>query len=116
MQKRPSHQQKRNTNTNFIKPIKGIQVEKKSDDEPFEKMLRRFQKKVTKSRILKECISRMKYEKPSDRKRREKKQNIARLKKKALKEEMEKKLNPTNENYSNDKKSNTNSNYKKRGE
>jgi len=61
-----------------LKPIKGIEVVPKFEGEDFDKILKRFRKKVVKSGILKEAVKRMAYKKPSDKKRKEKKQNILR--------------------------------------
>jgi len=49
----------------------GICVEKKQG-ESIEKLIKRFRKKVLKSGILKTVVERMHFEKPSDRRRKEK--------------------------------------------
>ena len=43
-------------------------------NESVERMLKKFSRKVKKAKILERCRDRMYYEKPSDQKRREKKQ------------------------------------------
>ena len=55
------------------------------EEEPFEKTLRRFRKKVERESILKEVRKRMRYEKPSERRKRDaraaKKRQAKKLKK-----------------------------------
>ena len=56
-------------------------IVKPGDD--IEKAIRRFRKKVQKDGIMQELRSRQYYEKPGDKKRREKKQSINRVRKEA---------------------------------
>ncbi|OIO38937.1 MAG: 30S ribosomal protein S21 [Candidatus Omnitrophica bacterium CG1_02_49_10] len=49
-------------------------------NEPFEKALRRFKKKIEREGILKQVKARKHYEKPSERKRRRRKTSSARAK------------------------------------
>ncbi len=76
-------------------------VEQKKD-EPFERMLKRFIKRVKKERIVEQVRERRYYEKPSVVKRRQKLEGIKNEKKR--RREFEKKINSQNDN-----------NYKKRG-
>ena len=48
------------------------------DDEPLEKALRRFKRLIEREGILKALKARKHYEKPSERKRRQKRQAISR--------------------------------------
>ena len=48
-----------------------VEVKPKNPNEPFERMVRRFVKKVKKQRILEKYRERMYYEKPSDKKRKD---------------------------------------------
>jgi len=48
-----------------------IEVQPKYKDEPFERMARRFMKKVKKERIVENYRDRMYYEKPSMKRKRE---------------------------------------------
>jgi ribosomal protein S21 len=50
------------------KPIRA-EVRAKYSDEPIERMLKRFNKKVKKERIIEIFLEQKRYEKPSDRKR-----------------------------------------------
>lgn len=85
---------KRNTHVN-------VKVQPKKD-ESFERMLKRFTKKVKKERIIEQVRERSYYEKPSVVKRRAKLEAIKKEKKRVR--EFEKKVNSNNDN-----------NYKKRG-
>ena len=85
---------KQNTHVN-------IKVQPKKD-EPFERMLKRFMKKVKKERIIEQVKERRYYEKPSVTKRKAKLEGIKREKKRIR--EQEKKINSQNDNI-----------YKKRG-
>ena len=85
---------KRNTHVN-------VKVQPKKD-EPFEKMLKRFMKKVKKERIIEQVRERRYYEKPSVVERKAKLEGIKKEKKRVR--EFEKKINSQNENT-----------YKKRG-
>ena len=76
-------------------------VEQKKD-EPFERMLKRFIKRVKKERIIEQVRERRYYEKPSVVRRRAKLEGIKNEKKR--RREFEKKINSQNDN-----------NYKKRG-
>ena len=53
------------------RPI-NAEVEPKYKDEPLDKMIRRFSKKVKKERIIEDFIERKSYEKPSIKRKREK--------------------------------------------
>lgn len=85
---------KQNTHVN-------IKVQPKKD-EPFERMLKRFMKKVKKEKIIEQVKERRYYEKPSVTKRKAKLEGIKREKKRIR--EQEKKINSQNDNI-----------YKKRG-
>jgi small subunit ribosomal protein S21 len=85
---------KQNTHVN-------IKVQPKKD-EPFERMLKRFTKKVKKERIIEQVKERRYYEKPSVTKRKAKLEGIKKEKKRIR--EQEKKINSQNDNI-----------YKKRG-
>jgi|TARA_R110000796_G_C14397150_1_gene417153 ribosomal protein S21 len=50
------------------KPIR-VEVRAKYPDEPIERMIKRFNKKVKKERIIEIFLEQKNYEKPSDRKR-----------------------------------------------
>ena len=76
-------------------------VEQKKD-EPFERMLKRFIKKVKKERVIEQIRERRYYEKPSVVRRRQKLEGIKNEKKRVR--EFQKKINSQNDN-----------NYKKRG-
>ena len=76
-------------------------VEQKKD-EPFERMLKRFIKRVKKERVIEQVRERRYYEKPSVTKRKAKLEGIKNEKKRIR--EFEKKINSQNDN-----------NYKKRG-
>lgn len=85
---------KRNTHVNAkVQPKK---------DEPFEKMLKRFLKKVKKEKIIEQVKDRRYYEKPSVVKRRAKLEGIKKEKKRVR--EFEKKINSQNENTYNKKR------------
>jgi len=62
-----------------------VMVKRERNDND-EKMIRRFIKRVKKSRIIEDFLSRRFYVKPSDKKREEKKRQIADYKKKMAKE------------------------------
>ena len=85
---------KKNTHVN-------AKVEQKKD-EPFERMLKRFIKRVKKERIVEQVRERRYYEKPSVLRRRQKLEGIKNEKKRVR--EFQKKINSQNDN-----------NYKKRG-
>jgi small subunit ribosomal protein S21 len=76
-------------------------VEQKKD-EPFERMLKRFIKRVKKERVIEQVRERRYYEKPSVVRRRQKLEGIKNEKKRVR--EFQKKINSQNDN-----------NYKKRG-
>lgn len=76
-------------------------VEQKKD-EPFERMLKRFVKKVKKERVIEQVRERRYYEKPSVVKRREKLEGIKNEKKRVR--EFEKKINSQNDNNYNKKR------------
>ena len=76
-------------------------VEQKKD-EPFERMLRRFVKKVKKERIIEQVRERRYYEKPSVVRRRAKLEGIKNEKKRIR--EFEKKINSQNDNNYNKKR------------
>ncbi len=54
----------------MAKPI-NVEVRPKHPKEHPEKMIKRFIKKVKNSKLLDDCRDRMRYEKPSDRKRKQ---------------------------------------------
>ena len=54
------------------KPIR-VEVKARYADEPIEKMIKRFNRKVKKERIIEIFLERKNYEKPSDRRRKLKK-------------------------------------------
>ena len=76
-------------------------VEQKKD-EPFERMLRRFTKKVKKERVIEQVRERRYYEKPSVVRRRAKLEGIKNEKKRIR--EFEKKINSQNDNNYNKKR------------
>jgi len=53
------------------RPI-NVEIKPKYDDEPLDRMIRRFSKKVKKEKIIENFIERRKYEKPSIKRKREK--------------------------------------------
>ncbi len=71
-------------------------------DEPFERMLKRFMKKVKKERIIEQIKDRRYYEKPSIVKRKQKLEGIKREKKRIR--DQEKKINSQNDNTYNKKR------------
>lgn len=71
-------------------------------DESFERMLKRFTKKVKKERIIEQVRERSYYEKPSVVKRRAKLEAIKREKKRVR--DFEKKINSNNDNNYNKKR------------
>lgn len=75
-------------------------VEQKKD-EPFERMLRRFIKKVKKERVVEQVRERRYYEKPSVVRRRAKLEGIKNEKKRIR--EFQKKINSQNDNNYNKK-------------
>jgi small subunit ribosomal protein S21 len=85
---------KQNTHVN-------IKVQPKKD-EPFERMLKRFMKKVKKERIIEQIKDRRYYEKPSIVKRKQKLEGIKREKKRIR--DQEKKINSQNDNTYNKKR------------
>ena len=64
-----------------------IEIKPKYKDEPFEKMIRRFAKKVKKERIVENYRNRMYYEKPSMERKRERARRKKVLEKLRLKRE-----------------------------
>lgn len=76
-------------------------VEQKKD-EPFERMLKRFIKRVKKERIIEQVRERRYYEKPSVTKRKAKLEGIKNEKKRQR--EFEKKINSQNDNNYNKKR------------
>ncbi|HCT55334.1 MAG TPA: 30S ribosomal protein S21 [Balneola sp.] len=50
-----------------------VEVTPRNPNEPVERMIKRFSKKVKKERIIESYVERSTYEKPSKRRRREKK-------------------------------------------
>lgn len=76
-------------------------VEQKKD-EPFERMLKRFVKKVKKERVIEQVRERRYYEKPSVTKRKAKLEGIKNEKKR--RREFEKKINSQNDNNYNKKR------------
>ncbi len=76
-------------------------VEQKKD-EPFERMLRRFIKKVKKERVVEQVRERRYYEKPSVVRRRAKLEGIKNEKKRIR--EFQKKINSQNDNNYNKKR------------
>lgn len=76
-------------------------VEQKKD-EPFERMLKRFIKRVKKERIVEQVRERRYYEKPSVVRRRQKLEGIKNEKKR--RREFEKKINSQNDNNYNKKR------------
>ena len=76
-------------------------VEQKKD-EPFERMLKRFLKKVKKERVIEQVRERRYYEKPSVVRRRAKLEGIKNEKKR--RREFEKKINSQNDNNYNKKR------------
>ena len=76
-------------------------VEQKKD-EPFERMLRRFIKKVKKERVVEQARERRYYEKPSVVRRRAKLEGIKNEKKRIR--EFQKKINSQNDNNYNKKR------------
>ena len=85
---------KQNTHVN-------VKVQPKKD-EPFERMLKRFMKKVKKERIIEQVRERRYYEKPSVTKRKAKLEGIKNEKKRVR--EFEKKINSQNDNTYNKKR------------
>jgi small subunit ribosomal protein S21 len=85
---------KQNTHVN-------VKVQPKKD-EPFERMLKRFMKKVKKERIIEQVRERRYYEKPSVTRRKAKLEGIKNEKKRIR--EFEKKINSQNENTYNKKR------------
>lgn len=85
---------KQNTHVN-------VKVQPKKD-EPFEKMLKRFMKKVKKERIIEQVRERRYYEKPSVTRRKAKLEGIKNEKKRVR--EFEKKINSQNDNTYNKKR------------
>ena len=85
---------KQNTHVN-------IKVQPKKD-EPFERTLKRFMKKVKKERIIEQVKERRYYEKPSIVKRKQKLEGIKREKKRIR--DQEKKINSQNDNTYNKKR------------
>ena len=71
-------------------------------DEPFERTLKRFMKKVKKERIIEQVKERRYYEKPSIVKRKQKLEGIKREKKRIR--DQEKKINSQNDNTYNKKR------------
>ena len=53
------------------RPI-NVEVKPRHRDEPVEKLIRRFTKKVKNERIIEKVLSKKRYEKPSIKRRREK--------------------------------------------
>lgn len=49
-----------------------VEVRPKYKDEPFDRVIRRFTKKVKKERIIENFIEKKRYEKPSTKRKREK--------------------------------------------
>lgn len=76
-------------------------VEQKKD-EPFERMLKRFIKKVKKERVIEQIRERRYYEKPSVVRRRQKLEGIKNEKKRVR--EFQKKINSQNDNNYNKKR------------
>jgi small subunit ribosomal protein S21 len=85
---------KQNTHVN-------VKVQPKKD-EPFERMLKRFMKKVKKERIIEQVRERRYYEKPSVTRRKAKLEGIKNEKKRVR--EFEKKINSQNDNTYNKKR------------
>jgi len=73
-----------------IRPI-NVEVKPKYEDENIERMVRRFTKKCKKERIIENFRERMRYEKPSIKRKKEKARRKKVLEK--LRIEREKKLN-----------------------
>ena len=67
----------------------------KEKNEGIESMLRRFKKKLGKSGILQELKSRTFYEKPSDKKRRKRRESIRKIKRQEM---IDKSMNRRNQN------------------
>ncbi len=85
---------KKNTHTNVkVVPKKG---------EPFEKMLKRFIKKVKKERVIEQVKERRYYEKPSVTRRKAKLEGIKKQKKRER--EFQKKINSNNDSNYNKKR------------
>ena len=85
---------KKNTHTNVkVVPKKG---------EPFEKMLKRFIKKVKKERVIEQVKERRYYEKPSVTRRKAKLEGIKKQKKRER--EIQKKINSNNDSNYNKKR------------
>ena len=74
------------------KPV-NVEVRRKHKDEPVEKMIRRFSKKVKKERIIENFIARRRYEKPSVKKKREAQRRKKTLEKLRLEQEKHFKTN-----------------------
>jgi len=72
------------------RPI-NVEVRAKHKDEPIERLLRRFSKKVKKERIIEDYRDRMFYEKPSEARKKER-----RRRKRLIEIENEKRKNETN--------------------
>jgi small subunit ribosomal protein S21 len=85
---------KQNTHVN-------VKVQPKKD-EPFERMLKRFMKKVKKERVIEQVRERRYYEKPSVTRRKAKLEGIKNEKKRVR--EFEKKINSQNDNTYNKKR------------
>ena len=68
-----------------------VEIKPRHNGEPFERMVRRFIKKVKKERIIENFRERQRYEKPSVKRKKEKAQRKKVLEK--LRIEREKKLN-----------------------
>ena len=85
---------KKNTHTNVkVVPKKGV---------PFEKMLKRFIKKVKKERVIEQVKERRYYEKPSVTRRKAKLEGIKKQKKRER--EFQKKINSNNDSNYNKKR------------
>jgi small subunit ribosomal protein S21 len=78
-----------------------VKVQPKKD-EPFERMLKRFLKKVKKERVIEQVRERRYYEKPSITRRKAKLEGIKKEKKRVR--EFEKKINFQNDNTYNKKR------------
>ena len=68
------------------RPI-NVEIKPKYDDEPLDRMIRRFSKKVKKEKIIEDFIERKRYEKPSIKRKREKHRRDRILKKLQLERE-----------------------------
>jgi ribosomal protein S21 len=68
------------------RPI-NVETKPRYKDEPIERMIKRFMKKIKKERVVENFIERQRYEKPSVKRKREKERRKKTLEKLRLKQE-----------------------------